>query len=248
MLPGQADGTVGATLGYGRSVPDRLSTGAGYNASILRAGSDTWQAPGATLAKTGRTATFATTQDHNTMEGHDFVRVQREGGPPVGETASWAQPTIYGSPKHGGDGTAWGMVIDLDSCIGCNACVVACQSENNIAVVGKGQVALGREMHWLRVDRYYEGPPDAPVTHFQPVPCMHCEDAPCEVGCPVEATLHDSEGLNLMVYNRCVGTRACSGYCPYKVRHFNYLDYSAGAPPSSGTGAQPRRSRCAPAA
>ena len=99
-------------------------------------------------------------------------------------------------------------------------------------MVGKEQVALGRWMHWLRVDRYYEGPPEAPQTHFQPVPCMHCEDAPCEVGCPVEATLHDHEGLNLMVYNRCVGTRACSGYCPYKVRRFNYLDYSAGASPS----------------
>ncbi len=230
VTPGQADGTVGVPLGYGRSVPSLLCDGLGFSAYALR-GADSWSAAGATLRKTGRSVKFATTQDHSTMEGHDFVRVQREGAPPVGETTSWSQPTIYGPPRAQSD-VAWGMVIDLDACIGCNACVVACQSENNIAVVGKEQVALGREMHWLRVDRYYEGPPEAPQTHFAPIPCMHCEDAPCEVGCPVEATLHDSEGLNLMVYNRCVGTRACSGYCPYKVRKFNYLDYSAGAAPS----------------
>ena len=218
------------TLGYGRFVHDALSAGIGYNGYALR-GDDPWRASGATLSKTGRTVAFATTQDHNSMEGHDFVRVQYEGEPPVGETTSWTQPSLYEAPRRD-EGPAWGMVIDLDACIGCNACVVACQSENNIAVVGREQVALGREMHWLRIDRYYEGPAEQPKTHFQPVPCMHCEEAPCEVGCPVEATLHDSQGLNLMVYNRCVGTRACSGYCPYKVRHFNYLDYSAGASPS----------------
>ena len=232
VLPGQADGVVGVTLGYGRTLPELISNGLGYDAFALRDAAGGWRAGGATLRKTGRTVAFATTQDHNTMEGHDFVRVQQAGGPAAGETASWSQPTIYGSPEHGGNEVAWGMVIDLDACTGCNACVTACQAENNIAVVGRDQVALGREMHWLRVDRYYEGPPEAPQTRFQPVPCMHCEDAPCEVGCPVEATLHDSEGLNLMVYNRCIGTRACSGYCPYKVRHFNYLDYSAGAAPT----------------
>ncbi len=230
ILPGQADGVVGVTLGYGRFVHDMLSAGIGYNGYALR-GADPWRASGVTLTKTGRSVAFATTQDHNSMEGHDFVRVQHEGEPPVGETTSWTQPTLYDAPRRDAD-TAWGMVIDLDACIGCNACVVACQAENNIAVVGREQVALGRELHWLRIDRYYAGPAEAPKTHFQPVPCMHCEDAPCEVGCPVEATLHDSQGLNLMVYNRCVGTRACSGYCPYKVRHFNYLDYSAGASPS----------------
>lgn len=239
ILPGQADHTIGATLGYGRRAPGLLCDGIGYNATTLRGGTDAWVLAGAKLSKTGRTATLATTQDHDTMEGHDFIRVQHEGAAPVGETASWAQPSLYtpARPAEGPPETPqWGMVIDLDACIGCSACVVACQSENNIAVVGKEQVALGREMHWLRVDRYYEGSAEAPQealrTRFQPVPCMHCENAPCEVGCPVEATLHDSEGLNLMVYNRCVGTRACSGYCPYKVRHFNYLDYSAGAAPT----------------
>ncbi len=231
IMPGQADQVLGLTLGYGRDAPEMLSAGAGYNASVLRGTDDPWAAGGASLHKTGQTMSFATTQDHNTMEGHDFVRVQHEGEPPVGETQSWSQPTLYTPPRKD-NGTAWGMVIDLDACIGCNACVVACQSENNIAVVGREQVALGREMHWLRVDRYYEGPAETPATHFQPVPCMHCEQAPCEVGCPVEATLHDGEGLNVMVYNRCVGTRACSGNCPYKVRRFNYLDYSGGTAPS----------------
>ncbi len=230
VLPGQADGTVGVSLGYGRVVAGRTSYAIGYDAYRLRDAASPWRLAGAALRRTGETQRFATTQDHSTMEGHDFVRVQREGAAPAGETKSFDQPSFY--PPKQGDDRAWAMAIDLDACIGCNACVTACQAENNIAVVGREQVAMGREMHWLRIDRYYEGATDAPRTHFQPVPCMHCENAPCEVGCPVEATLHDNEGLNLMVYNRCIGTRACSGYCPYKVRRFNYLDYSAGAPPT----------------
>ncbi len=233
ILPGQAPDTLTLYFGYGRGVPDALSNGFGYDAFALRPPGGVSQAFGATIAKTGRAARFATTQDHASLDGHDFVRVQSVGAPAFAGRDT-PLPSIY--PNKGPEDRAWAMVIDGDACIGCNACVIACQSENNIPVVGADEVRAGREMHWLRIDRYYSDLKggaglDEPDTHFQPVPCMHCEDAPCEVGCPVEATLHDHEGLNLMVYNRCVGTRACSGYCPYKVRHFNYGDYNDISPP-----------------
>ena len=235
--PGQADNTVGLTLGYGRTIPERISTGIGFDAYPLQDPASPWSSPGVTLAKTGRHTDLATTQEYGTLGGHDFVRVQHLGASPVGDGTASAQPSFY--PKKADDGRAWGMVIDLDACIGCNACVTACQSENNIAVVGRKEVALGRWLHWIRVDRYYDGPADSPDMHFMPVPCMHCEQAPCEVGCPVEAAVHDHEGLNLMVYNRCVGTRACSSYCPYKVRRFNFYDYAAEAPPTVALGRNP---------
>ena len=192
---------------------------------------------GVTLVKTGDTYDLASTQDHWSLEGRNLVR--------VGTTAQFAadpefakkqelQPitglTMYGEFKY--DGYKWGMAIDQNVCTGCNSCVVACQAENNIPVVGKSQVMNGREMHWLRIDRYYTGDLENPDTYHQPMLCQQCENAPCEVVCPVAATVHNDEGLNDMVYNRCVGTRYCSNNCPYKVRRFNFLLYQDWNTPS----------------
>jgi molybdopterin-containing oxidoreductase family iron-sulfur binding subunit len=221
---GQQDDTITLRLGYGRRQAGSVGDGIGYDAYGLRSFDALWQIGGATLRQAGASASVATTQQLDDQEGHDYVRMQPVGGKPVGDNSAFTQPTLY--QREESDGRAWGMVIDLDSCIGCNACIVACQAENNVPVVGKKEVLAGRDMHWLRVDRYYAGADENPDTRFMPVPCMQCEAAPCEPACPVEATLHDAEGLNLMVYNRCIGTRACSAYCPYKVRHFNFLHYS----------------------
>ena len=228
VLPGHADDAVTLSLGYGRTRAGRVGDGRGFDAYALRTRDAMWFAPGATLRKTGGHYNLASTQHHHSMEGRDIVRVAaladfRKNPHAAGESK---QPgaTLYAPFRY--DGYKWGMTVDLGACIGCNACTIACQAENNIPTVGKAQVALGREMHWIRVDRYYDGAPDAPRTYFQPVPCMQCQRAPCELVCPVEASVHDSEGINVQVYNRCVGTRFCSNNCPYKVRRFNFLQYS----------------------
>jgi molybdopterin-containing oxidoreductase family iron-sulfur binding subunit len=232
VMPGQAERSITLYLGYGRRNAGRVGDGIGYDAYALRTSDHPWVVQGASLRPLGERLALATTQTHHTMAGRDLVRTLTPGdlrqvSPP---TPPPARPTLY--PPWEYPGYAWGMVIDLDLCLGCNACVLACQAENNVPVVGKREVARGREMHWLRVDRYYRGDPEAPETYFMPVPCMHCEKAPCEVGCPVNATVHGPEGLNQMIYNRCIGTRTCEAYCPYEVRRFNYFHYAGDAPPS----------------
>ncbi|HTV02631.1 MAG TPA: TAT-variant-translocated molybdopterin oxidoreductase [Luteitalea sp.] len=229
---GHPDNSVNLQLGYGRTHAGRVGTGIGYDAYRIRRSTTPWFATGVKVENTGDTYTVASTQMHFNMEQRAVVR---SAPLPLYK----AEPTFaqhmthvpkYEDTLHGNewqyDGYKWGMVIDLNACDGCNACVVACVSENNIPVVGKTQVATGREMHWLRIDRYYEGDLDSPTVHDQPLTCMQCENAPCEVVCPVAATVHSQEGLNDMVYNRCVGTRYCANNCPYKVRRFNFLLYA----------------------
>jgi molybdopterin-containing oxidoreductase family iron-sulfur binding subunit len=220
IMPGQADNTIALYLGYARKRTGRVGNELGYDAYDVRPADQPWLTKG-TLRKSGGAEVLAVTQLHHRMEGFDFVREVTLDHPELPKPA--VQPSFY--PEKGPARNAWGMVIDLDSCIGCNACVAACTAENNVPVVGKDQVKIGREMHWLRIARYYTGDVEQPRSYFQPVPCMHCEDAPCEMGCPVGATSHSPEGVNQMVYNRCIGTRTCSSYCPYKVRRFNFYDY-----------------------
>ncbi len=221
VMPGQADNTIGLFLGYGRRAGE-IADGIGYDAYAVLPADGSQVAVGTLRRRDGHDA-LATTQPHHRMDGFDFVREVTARNPQTPKPKP--TPSLYSEPPLPQSENAWGMVIDLDLCIGCNACISACNVENNVAVVGKEQVAMGREMLWLRVDRYYVGEPDDPRTFFQPVPCMHCEKAPCEMGCPVHATVHSPEGVNQMVYNRCIGTRTCSSYCPYKVRRFNWYDY-----------------------
>ena len=232
IVEGHADDAVTIYLGYGRTNAGKVGNGAGFNAYILRNSGAMWFGSGLEISKTDETFSLACTQAHHSMEGREIVRraklseykenptfAKREADDPD------KQVSLYPEWKY--DGHAWGMSIDTSICNGCNACVVACQAENNIPVVGKEEVLRAREMHWIRVDTYYEkGDGENVATLHQPVPCQHCENAPCEVVCPVEATTHSSEGLNEMTYNRCVGTRYCSNNCPYKVRRFNFFGYS----------------------
>ena len=243
-VPGHPDGSVTIHLGYGRTRAGRVGSEVGFNAYALRTSDAPWSGSGLEVRKTGERYTLAITQEHWSLEGRNVIRAasreQYEKDPHfaahLGEKPR-RELTMY--PEYKYPGHAWGMAIDLNSCVGCNACVVACQAENNIPVVGKDQVARGREMQWLRVDHYYTGPVEDPDTYFAPVPCMHCEMAPCEVVCPVAATIHNEEGLNDMVYNRCVGTRYCSNNCPYKVRRFNFFLYSDWDTPSLKLGRNP---------
>jgi molybdopterin-containing oxidoreductase family iron-sulfur binding subunit len=237
IMPGQPAGVVTLSLGYGRFRAGRVGDNIGYDANRLRRADTLWYATDGVLTPSGKRAKLASMQPHQRIEGDDFVRLVSATDLDASRPDDAEQDSLYPAWKQQETGSdqaaspnAWGMVIDLDLCSGCNACVIACQAENNIPVVGKDMVAQGRMMHWLRVDRYYSGSLDEPDSVFQPVPCMHCEKAPCEMGCPVHATVHGPDGLNQMVYNRCIGTRTCSSYCPYKVRRFNWFDLTSDTP------------------
>lgn len=230
LNPGQAFDSVVLHLGFGHTRLGRAANGAGFNAYPLRASSAPWVDSGLTIHPTLNSFPLASTQMHHTMEGRPIVLTatlpEFEANPRFAKQATEKEAPLTLYKPYDYTGYAWGMVIDQTACVNCSACVVACQAENNIAVVGKQQVLARREMHWIRVDNYYKGDADNPSIHAQPLPCMQCEDAPCELVCPVQATNHSSEGINDMIYNRCVGTRYCSNNCPYKVRRFNFFLYS----------------------
>ena len=238
IQPGHVDGAVTLHLGYGRTRAGRAGTGVGFNPYGLRTAEALWHDGGLDAKKVEGSYVFATTQNEHTLDTRRHIfragDIEDYKKNPESVHAGSEDPprglTLYPEWKY--EGHAWGMAIDLTSCTGCSACVVACQAENNIAVVGKDQVRRGRAMHWLRVDSYYKGEINDPEIDNQPVTCMQCENAPCELVCPVQATNHSSEGLNDMVYNRCVGTRYCSNNCPYKVRRFNFYLYSDYETPS----------------
>lgn len=232
VVPGHADDTVTLHLGYGRWRAGGLGADVGFDASPVRTTGSPWTVRGVSIsAGTARHKHLVTTQYHGLLEGRDLVRVaalQSVLGAGLESTHEEPDESMY--PEFRYDGHAWGMSIDLSACLDCGACVAACNAENNVPFVGREEVAQGREMHWLRIDRYFEGSAANPRIHHQPLLCMHCEKAPCEPVCPVSATVHSTEGLNEMVYNRCVGTRYCSNNCPYKVRRFNFHEYSGRAP------------------
>lgn len=229
IMPGQPDNVVTLHLGYGRRLAGRVGNDAGFNAYEIRPSNALWLSEGLEITKSVEQYELAATQLHFNMLNRDIVRektlvdyLNDHGGKPEEDLRQFSMYPEYEYKDY-----KWGMAIDISSCVGCSACVVACQSENNIPVVGKAQVQRSREMQWLRIDSYFKGKDEnAPNgMYFMPVPCMHCENAPCEPVCPVHATVHSAEGLNDMVYNRCVGTRYCSNNCPYKVRRFNFLLY-----------------------
>jgi MoCo/4Fe-4S cofactor protein with predicted Tat translocation signal len=239
IQPGQAENSVTLPLGYGREIVGRVGRNVGFNAYILRTSDALWFGDSLTIRRTKEKHSLVTTQHHHSTGDrgilHDGTLDQFLSHPQFAQKAKQLPPleeTLYQPDEFPYRGYKWAMVLDLNTCIGCHACTIACQAENNIPVVGKQQVAVHREMHWIRVDTYYSGEATNPNFTHQPVPCMHCEVAPCELVCPVGATVHDNEGLNLQIYNRCVGTRYCSNNCPYKVRRFNFLEYNNGLSPS----------------
>ncbi len=243
VTPGLAPDTVVVTLGYGRKHGGQVALDVGFDTYAIQPADQPWEGGAVEIASTGERYPLACTQLHHAMErtraphmrkrylvrhtsAADFKKHPGFAQHPPGEHIPGEEETLYKSPFDYSKGEQWGMVINLNACTGCSACMVACQAENNIPIVGKEQVRYGREMHWIRVDQYFEGSADDPAIHSQPVNCMHCENAPCEPVCPVGATVHSHDGLNQMVYNRCVGTRYCSNNCPYKVRRFNFFQYT----------------------
>ena len=248
ILPGQAPNSITVALGYGRTAAGHVGgdsaagvPSVGVNVAILRGNHNALIEAGVKIESTGKRVTLATTQDHHAIDKVGLAELAGRIGELVREGTQqqyrehpdFAQHATHHPPleslwkERSPEGHAWGMSIDLSRCIGCNACMLACQSENNVPIVGPEQVAEGREMHWIRIDRYFSGDIDNPQVVSQPVTCQHCENAPCEQVCPVAATVHSPEGLNDMAYNRCVGTRYCANNCPYKVRRFNFLDYTS---------------------
>jgi molybdopterin-containing oxidoreductase family iron-sulfur binding subunit len=257
VVPGHPNRTITLHLGYGRQRAGRVGTAVGTDTYPLRTSGTMWFADVTEIRIAGRAYPLATTQHHHHMAGRDLVRAgtwdqyrKSPEHPPFMAAHGHGEPDVSMYPQPVYDRYKWGMVVNQSACIGCNACVVACQAENNIPIVGKDQVARGREMHWLRIDNYFVGhgdwglgarepgtenvshrppasSPQPPAVYHQPVMCMHCEYAPCEPVCPVAATTHSDEGLNEMTYNRCIGTRYCSNNCPYKVRRFNFYEYNA---------------------
>jgi molybdopterin-containing oxidoreductase family iron-sulfur binding subunit len=247
VFPGQADNSITVTTGYGRKDVGRVASSyefsdfeiVGFDVKPIRTTDNQFVVPSVTVSVTGKDYKIACVQDHHSMEGRAIVRFANLDEyhnkpsfapdmvktPGVKPGKQYADPlfTPIAFPEYE---PQWGMAIDLTACTGCGVCTIACQAENNIPVIGKREVSRGRELHWIRVDRYFVGDEANPSVVYQPVPCMHCELAPCEQVCPVAATTHSDDGLNQMTYNRCIGTRYCANNCPYKVRRFNFFNYS----------------------
>lgn len=235
IVPGHADGTITLPLGYGRKgLSEQVACSRGFNANVLRTADAPWFTTGVGVAKVGESFPLSPTQTHWSMEGRPIALMQTAAEfarAPEAEEQRRPLPSIQRAYDYTKEAYRWSLSVDLGRCTGCSACVIACQAENNIPVVGKEQVGKSREMHWMRIDRYFTDSETDPQMVTQPMMCQQCEAAPCEYVCPVNATVHSDEGLNDMVYNRCIGTRYCSNNCPYKVRHFNYLHWNADKPP-----------------